>query len=93
MKKTWAIILMGVLLILSTTFPILAQEREGPFVKTNKTLTQLVSEGFEVKSVFGVISEMRTRGIIFVVQKKGVLYVCSMNSESSKTECNRLDEK
>jgi hypothetical protein len=71
-------LLVVTLLVLLTTSPIAGQKKEGPFLETDKTITQLLSENFEIKSV--VVPAM-SQIIIFVLQKKSTLYLCQANSD------------
>jgi hypothetical protein len=64
--------------------------RAGAWVKTEKTLTQLLSEKFDIKSIFLVSPVPAT---IYILQKNSALYECRLPSDRRSAECWRLAEE
>lgn len=79
-------------LLLAAAAPAQAEEpgtREGPFVATDRTLTSLLGEGFEIKGLMG--SSM-------ILVKEAALYSCSLAADREALTykphfvCSVLDE-
>ena len=64
--------------------------RAGAWVKTEKTLTQLLSEKFDSKSIFLVSPVPAT---IYILQKNSALYECRLPSDRRSAACWRLAEE
>jgi hypothetical protein len=77
-------------LTLLISAPSMGEVRAGAWVKTEKTITQLLAENFEIKSIFFVSSPPTTA---YILHKNSALYECRLPSDRGRSECWLLAEE
>ena len=89
MKWYQSLLAAGALTLLISA-PTMGEVRAGAWVKTEKTLTQLLAEAFEIKSIYFVSAPPAT---VYLLHKNSALYECRLPSDRRRAECWMLAEE
>jgi hypothetical protein len=79
-----------VALVLLISAPTMGEVRAGAWVKTEKSITQLLAEAFEIKSIYFVSAPPAT---VYLLHKNSALYECRLPSDRRRAECWILAEE